>query len=164
MQRIRLYLETSIWGFYHDESVVNQEKREAVRMLFDQIRDGLFVPVISPVVFREIQRSDEPYRSRDLALMRSLRPEVLTVDGEELEKLVDLYIQARVLARRHLTDLLHAGHMAMTHTHILVTYNCRHLANYTVLQKLKSVNRLHGYRWDFEVLTPAEVVCYEQDG
>ena len=42
MKRTRLYLETSVFGFYFDQREVNRSKRDATQRLFVQIRDGIF--------------------------------------------------------------------------------------------------------------------------
>lgn len=48
MALLKLYLETSLFGFYFDETERNQSKREAVRTLFAQIQKGLFEAYVSP--------------------------------------------------------------------------------------------------------------------
>ncbi len=36
--RIRLYIETSVFGFYFDKNEVNRYKRDITRKLFEQIK------------------------------------------------------------------------------------------------------------------------------
>ena len=161
MQR-RIYLETSLWGFYHDRSEANRWRREAVRMLLDQVRAGRFAPFVSTLVLDEITASDEPFRTRDLDLLQSVGVEVLQVNPADLARLADLYQAAGILPERHRADLLHAACVSMSDLHILVTYNCRHLANYRVVQGIWAVNLMHGYRTDFLVMTPEEVIDYDE--
>jgi hypothetical protein len=160
--RTRLYLETSIWGFYHDESLRNQLRREAVRTLCEQVRMGMFEAYWGRLVYDELDASAEPFRSRELGLMESLASPLPEPAADELARLLEAYQEAGVLAERHRSDLLHAAYAALSDVHVLVTYNCRHLANYRVVQRIKAVNLANGYRTDFEIRTPEEVIAYDE--
>ena len=159
--RTRIYLETSIWGFYHDESPANYWKREAVRKLVEQIRLGDFDAYVGPAVLEELSASEEPFRARDLALVESVGVRELRADSAEVAELLRLYQEAEVLEREHTADLLHACYVTLSDIHVLVTYNCRHLANYRVMNAIRAANLVNGYRTDFAILTPEEVVTYE---
>ena len=160
--RTRIYLETSLWGFYHDEREVNRWKREAVRELFRQVRAGLFDAYVARPVFDELEASDEPYRSRDIAILESLGPTRLEPDDDQLAALLDIYRDWGVLPVRHAVDLAHVAHVTLSNVNVLVTYNCRHLANYATLQAVRVANMANGFRADFEILTPEQVMRHEE--
>lgn len=44
---------------------------------------------------------------------------------------------------------------------ILVTWNCRHIANLSVERKVKAITLGNGYEFNFRIMTPEEVVVYE---
>ncbi len=163
--RTNLYIETSVWGFYYDEAPHNQRRRDAVRLLFEQIRAGIFEAWVSPVVIGEIEASEEPYRSRDLALIEEVGATLFVLPKPQLAELLALYRAAGVLPEECATDLLHCCYVTLDcRDHALVSYNCRHLANYSVARRIRAVNLVNGYRTDFEILTPEEIVQYGTAG
>ena len=69
MKKLKLYLETSVFGFYFDTSGPNKQKRSAVRKLLQQIKNGLFEGYVSGLVRAELQKAPHPYRDRLLRLI-----------------------------------------------------------------------------------------------
>jgi len=55
-QRPLLYIETSVFGFYHDKEPRNALRREAVRELLRQLDLGILKGVVSRLTLRELGR------------------------------------------------------------------------------------------------------------
>lgn len=157
MEKKTLYLETSIFGFYYDEELVNLEKREAVRTLLEQTREGVFDGIVSQFVVLELQRA------RDVDFLKILREnkiEVIKIDEEEVGYLTNKYIKAGVLPETLLPDARHVACATILDVDILVSLNLRHIVNTWRIKKFNGVNLTMGYKV-LEILTPGEVIFYE---
>jgi len=73
---------------------------------------------------------------------------------EKEQKRINIYIQ-RV---QYETEGLHRNH----HCDILLTWNCKHLANYRKTQQIRRINAALGIHVP-ELLTPLELLNYESD-
>ena len=69
MKKLKLYLETSVFGFYFDTSAPNKQKRSAVRKLLRQIKNGDFEGYVSGLVRTELEKAPQPYRDRLVRLI-----------------------------------------------------------------------------------------------
>lgn len=162
MSEKTLYIETSAIGFYYDKMERNRDKRNAVRTLFKQIRLGLFDAFVSRITLAEIQNSREPYRTRDIKLLKKNSIVPLEVDRTKARRLYQLYKGGNILPSDEDADLLHIAYFTLSDMNVLVTYNCEHLANINIVKKVKMVNEKEGYRTDFNIATPEEVIYYDK--
>ena len=151
-----LYLETSIFGFWSDETPANREKRESVRMLLRQIRQGRFHGVMSAFVLRELRRWEG---SPILARIQELPLDVVEVDPEEVEGIAQEYVRAGVLGPAHVEDTRHVACATVLNVDVLVSLNLRHIANTWRVQGFNAVNLKLGYK-ALTVATPQEVIDY----
>ena len=136
----KLYLETSLIGFYNDVKEQNRSKRKAVRTLFEQTRKGFFTAFVSPITIIEISNSPEPYRASDLALLQTSGIENLDIDEDEVDKLHKLYCKEVVTPQRHEDDLMHIAYAVLSDVDILVSYNFKHINNLKVKKFIDSDN------------------------
>ena len=60
MKKLKLYLETSVFGFYFDTSAPNRQNRITVRKLLQQIRNGVFEGCVSGLVRAELENAPHP--------------------------------------------------------------------------------------------------------
>ncbi len=148
-----IYIETSIPSFYHETRAAGpfQTMREWTREWWDiaRVRDEL---VTAEPVLTELERSPEPKRSLALAL---LAPLPLLDDVEEVDELVAVYFQHKLMPRDAAGD---ARHLALATFHecaILATWNCRHIANANKQEHIRRVNSSLGYA------TPVLTTPYE---
>src|SRR4051812_11462183 len=122
-----IYVETSIPSFYHETRTQAEHvaRRRWTRKWWDVAiaRDTLRT---SPSVIQELERAPEPKRGQCLAL---LRPIPLLRAPAEVDEMVEIYLANRLMPRDAAGD---ARHLALATFHgcrMLVTWNCRHLAN-----------------------------------
>lgn len=154
-------METSVFGFYFDEIERNVTKRNAIRKLLKQVKDGIFEGFISQVTYAEIAKSDEPHRSRDLKLIEDFDIELLSVNESEVSLLYGAYIRENILKERYHLDLLHIAVATVSSIDVLVTYNCEHIANEKTIRLIKSINLREGFRTEISIRVPDEVIRYE---
>lgn len=149
----RLYADTSVYG-----GVFDQEFELQSRMLFDQVRQGRFHLVISPVVERELV--DAPPAVR--AYFDLLRPEMkpVSISPEALD-LQQAYLEAGIVSDRSAEDALHVAVATTSRCTILVSWNFRHIVHVGKGPKYNAVNTLRGWP-AVAIHSPAEVVQYEE--
>src|SRR5437016_1275813 len=95
MKKLKLYLETSVFGFYFDTAVSNQQKRIAVRKLLQQIKKGVFEGYVSGLVRAELEKAPQPYRDRLLRLIDRYGLKAVEYDEGAAGELHEQYLRAR---------------------------------------------------------------------
>jgi hypothetical protein len=147
-----IYVETSIPSFYFETRLgvaENQARKNWTRRWWDKANaeDTL---VTSLAVINELLAAPDPKRSDALGLIDQL---TLLQDDPEVDNLVDAYIANKVMPSDASGD---ARHLALATWHkcdILVSWNCRHIAN---ANKADHIHRING-RLGFEtpkLITP----------
>ena len=109
--------------------------------------------VTSEEVIREASLGDADPRRRRLELLASLP--VLDAD-DEARSLAKELVQAGLLPVGALSDATHIAIATLNEVEVLVTWNCRHLANPHLLRKLRVFMTARGLELP-EVCTPTEM-------
>lgn len=166
MKRTRLYLETSVFGFYFDQREVNRSKRDITQRLFAQIREGIFDGYSGAATVLELERTeDEQLRSDMFDLLSDFGIQVLKLDSDlqrDVALLAEEYVSKGAIPATKIDDAVHIATMVVRpELDILVTWNCRHIANLTVERKVKALTLGSGYEFNFRIRTPEEVIVYE---
>jgi hypothetical protein len=166
MKRTRLYLETSVFGFYFDRREVNRSKRDATQRLFAQIRDGIFEGYTGAATVLELERTEDgQLRDAMFDLLNDSGVQMLKL-GADLQRdvavLVEEYINKGAIPATKVDDAVHIATMVVRpELDILVTWNFRHIANLSVERQVKAITLGSGYEFNFRIMTPEEVVVYE---
>ena len=154
MRRLRVYVDTSVLGAVFDE-----EFEEATRGFFEQASEGRFDIVVSALVEDEI--ADAPDSIRELYSEVIEYAETVTPSREAI-LLQEAYLDAGVVTRKWASDALHVATATESECSIIVSWNFKHIVHYDKKRKYNAVNALSGYN-DIDILTPAEVIEYEED-
>lgn len=149
MKRLRVYIDTSVFGGYFDD-----EFEPASRAFFEALFDGRAIVLISDTLVAELV--DAPERVQDL-LERTLRCDNERLGlPEEAEELRDAYLAAGVLPEKWADDALHVSHAAVARADVIVSWNFRHLVNPLRIRGFNGVNATQGYG-PVVILTPEDV-------
>ena len=153
-----IYVETTIPSFY------TETREEAdVRIRRKWTQEWWHLPatrrlVTSFVVQTELSEiPDGKRRGASLALIQPLEQLIYTPAVEEI---VEVYLAHKLMPREGLGD---AAHLALASFHecdMLITWNCKHLANANKTDHIRRVNALLGLRTPL-LVTPLELL--EQD-
>lgn len=159
VQRLRIYVETSVWSFAFADDA--PDYRADTEEFLDCCRRRVFDPYVSDLVLDEIGRA-EPSLRRDLEqLVADVRPVLFTVSERALA-LAEAFLAAGVVPPSKPDD---AGHVAAAFDQqldVLVSWNFRHIANVRRAEKFNAVAVLRGLHHQLRIVSPAEVV-YAQD-
>lgn len=151
---MRIYIETSVISFWYDRSERNRDKRRAARRLLLLCRRGVHRGFVSDIVRAEIEASQEPFRSRDLALVGRLGLADAPFDSRRYAALLEAYLRDRTLGRLPPADLQHLALYSASALEGLATFNLRHIANQLMLEFVRRINRAQGVRKELLVGPP----------
>ena len=151
-RRIRVYADTSVFGGAFDP-----EFRRASRAFFEQVRQGRFTLVISPVLRREAMNA--PPWVRDLYEELLPLAEGLEVD-QEVVRLADAYVAAGIVPPLFYDDALHVALATVSGCTAIVSWNFKHVVHLGKIPLYNALNATNGYR-PIEIRSPREVIAYE---
>lgn len=153
-----IFVETSIPSFYFETRLEpeHQARRNWTREWWDFARwqDEL---VSSLWVIRELEDTPDGKRSECLSLMEDLR---LLQTAPEIDALVDSYIAHKVMPADADGDARHLAVATFWKCDILVSWNCKHIANATKTDHIRHVNAKLGYETP-KLITPLELLGVE---
>ena len=146
-----VYIETTVYSFYHDERSGSAWRREITRDWW-RAEKRRFDVCTSAFVVDELNAPVYPNWRKTTALARATAQlEVV----EDIAGIVSVYLEQHVMPADDAGD---AAHLAIASYHgvdYLLTWNCRHIANANKFAHIREVNRRLG------LLTP-ELVTPEQ--
>jgi hypothetical protein len=143
MAKPRVYVETTIPGFYHDNRTAPDivARREWTRQWWSNAAER-YQLVTSPAVLDELA-GGLPERSHDwLTLLQGLP--LLSIEAA-LAKIVQAYIRHRVMPADPAADALHLAPASYHKCDFLVTWSCQHLANANKFGHIRRVKTLLGH-------------------
>ena len=136
---MRVYVETSVVGAVADEEI----KRQQTKPFWDAVRRGEIIIIISDVLKNELEGAPQHVRDFFGSLPESQIEQV--VSTEESNRLAAQYITANVVGQSSLTDCKHIALATLAHADVLVSWNCKHIANIERGKGYDSVNEKLGY-------------------
>jgi len=155
MQRLRVYVDTSVFGGVRDE-----EFADASRRFFRRACNGDFTVLLSLHTIEELLPAPPEVRR----VLQDLPPEwVETVEtGEEVEALAQAHIDAGALAEGARLDALHVAAATVARADLILSWNFRHIVRYDRIRMFNGVNTLRGYH-PLDIRSPLEVGDEDQD-
>ena len=150
-----IYVETSVPSFYFDtrRRAEMQARRQWTRRWWNTPKFDTDLVVGFPVL-AELDHAPSPKREQALALIRPL--EVLPPDPE-IDEIVAVYLAHKVMPVEALGDAHHLALASYHHCDMLVTWNCKHIANANKLPHIRRVNALLGLETP-TLATPLELL------
>ena len=153
---MRIYIESTIPSYVvarPARDLLQAARQQLTRDWWDLQREQheLFT---SPIVLDEIAAGEREMARRRLELMASLTVLELTSAAETL---ADRVLRSGLLPAQADGD---AAHIALATVHkldILLTWNCRHIANAAIVGRLRRLMETHGYTLP-EIYTPEELL------
>jgi predicted nucleic acid-binding protein len=149
----RVYIETTIPSFYHEDrtEAFAVARREWTRIWWDK-RGHLYELVSSQAVLDELNEGDYPKKDKCIALLQDIP--FIPIE-EEIVTIVQTYIQHKIMPNDAGGDALHLALASYHKCDILLTWNCRHLANANKFNHIRYVNTM------LNLYTPAIVTPLE---
>ncbi len=157
-----VYIETSIvshasaWASSNPATAVLQD--QAKRWLADEAPK--YELVTSQFVIDEVSLGDPDAAAKRLELLRDVR---LLIPDAEVERVADEIISHSLMPKRARLDALHVASAVVGGVKYLLTQNCRHIANATVLPSIYDLLEDLGFA-RLLICTPAEFLGDPDNG
>ncbi len=154
MAEIRVYADTSVYG-----GVLDEEFADPSRTFFDQVREGRFRLILSPIIGEELEDAPDSVR----ALFEELRRVGEAVDvTEESVRLQQAYLDANIVGSKWEADALHVAIATVCQCRLIVSWNFKHIVNFQKIPLYNGVNLASGYGV-VGIHTPQEVITDENE-
>lgn len=150
MRKLHIYADTSVFGGCFDEEFMMESK-----LLFDEIRKGKFILVISDTTLRELNGAPQNVQK----ILADLPPEVIEIVefSKEIQTLRDAYLKAQVVGPSSVADAEHIAAASIAGVDFVVSWNFKHIVHYDKIRGFQAVNLLQGYK-PIQIFSPKEVV------
>lgn len=150
-----VYLESSVISYLtnrlsSDLVVAGHQK---VTLEWWSRRRNEFALVLSEIVLKEIRAGGPEASSRREQMVQGL--EVLRVN-QEAEYLTQLFLERNVIPAKAENDALHLSLVVINGIDVLLTWNCKHIANIQVQKSVRYLCEELGYEAP-EICTPLEI-------
>ena len=153
MRKPKIYLETTIFNHYFD---TEREAHAATVKLFDEIKAGLYEAYTSAYVLEELEKAQEPKKTKMLALIGRYGIKVLEVESEA-ERLADMYANENVIPVKFIYDGLHIAIATTNDLDYIFSLNFKHINKLKTKNMTTVINMREGYK-QIVILSPMEVV------
>jgi len=158
MANPKVYVETSVISY-----LTALPSRDLVLAAHQQVthdwwsgRDR-FELLVSDAVLAEITRGDDVAAARRLAVLEGISVLSATAPAQALAR---AFLQAAAMPSNAAIDAVHVAIAAAHGVDFLVTWNCTHIANAVVREKIEAVCRTAGFRPPV-ICTPLELSVEE---
>ena len=146
LNKPKVYLESSFFGYLtgHPSVVPKTAYWQALtRQWWESCRPRVEC-FVSRWVLSESSDGDDDAVERRMAALSGI-PEILP-SATEVAALAEKLILAHALPEKEITDAFHIATATVGGMDVLLTWNCKHLANYVALPKTYAVLTSAGYR------------------
>ena len=154
MKKLRIYLDTSVFGGVFDEGFDVDSRR-----VFEAARRNKVVVLISDMITEELRFAPESVQE----LLRKVPEsalELVAIDAAVLE-LRDAYLKAKILGVKSRNDATHVAAATAARADAIISWNFKHLVR---LDKMKGFNRVNfemGYA-TLTIINPKEFYTDEK--
>lgn len=148
--KTRIYIDTSVIGGCFDD-----EFKEYSNLLFDDIKTGNKIAVISDITIRELENAPEKVLGIITDLPDKSKQFVRLTD--ESKFLADKYIKEKVVSDNFLLDAQHIAIATITRVDVLVSWNFKHIVNLKRINLYNATNMKYGYPI-MEIRSPREII------
>lgn len=160
--KLKIYLDTSVPNFIFADDA--PEKKNITIDFFENfIKKEKYHTYISEFVIAEIEdtRSEEK-RKKLFNTLNKYPIDILQITNRtEVDELAQKYIDAEIIPKNKVMDALHIAVCTVYGISVLVSWNYRHLANINKEHKVKIVNYQNNYFNDIRIITPFELIDYD---
>ena len=151
--RLKVYLETSFISYLTGDATANAKiaaDQAYTRLWWERERPKCDV-FVSAYTAAEAANGREVSAKRRIAAINGIP--LVTVDDDAVIALANKLLDAHALPPGETTDALHIASASVGGTDVLLTWNCRHMANPHTLPRTKEIVRTAGYHCP-DIMTP----------
>jgi hypothetical protein len=150
----KVYLETSVFNFVFADDA--PDKRRDTLKLFEEIREGKYVPYTSEYVTDELNAAPEEKRLKMLRLIADYNI-ILIGTSDEAVRLADTYVSEGIIPQKYTADALHIAIATIMDMDFIVSLNFKHIVKRKTILLTEVINAREGYK-RIGIFSPAEVI------
>ena len=155
MRKQKIYLDTSIIGYLHQES--QAEKMSETQELWKQIKNGVYEVVISDLLLVELSNNpNEAIKNKLLGFLSEIKYKIAGITSET-ERLAVRIVAQGILTQKNYNDCLHIAIALVNDCNLLVSWNFKHLVNIRTINGVRAISSLEGYR-SIDIVSPTFLV------
>ena len=164
MDKPKIYLETSVFSFYHEKRTAPPylEFKAEVCRIFELIKAGEYEPYTSIYAVDEIMNDPDMEKRECMKALISDYDITVLPTNDETRRLATLYIQERVVSPVYKTDAAHIAICTVNGLDFVVSLNFTHIARAWTIEKVRRVNAREGYQ-GIGIYKPSEVLEIYED-
>ncbi|PIE03020.1 MAG: DNA-binding protein [Acidobacteria bacterium] len=154
--RQKVYLESSFVSYLTSRlspSLIVAGHQLSTKRWWEK-RRHFFDLFISPLVLNEIKRGDEEAAKKRVDIVKALP--MLAINDQSIE-LAEALVTETDMPEKAKEDALHIAIATFFEIDFLLTWNCRHIANAQIQEKLKTIITQRGYKMPI-IATPEELM------
>ena len=143
--KLKVYLETSFVNYLTGRSTSNVKiatEQAYTRQWWETEREKCEV-FVSGYTISESESGGAEYVERRMEAIKGVS--VITEDAERVAELAKKLLEGHAIPEGEVTDAMHIASAAIAGMDVLLTWNCRHMANPHTLPKTRSIVTSAGY-------------------
>ena len=152
----RIYIETTIPSYlaaWPSRDIVQTARQQLTHEWWDNVRPNYDL-CISEIVLEEVAAGDVDAARRRLAYVENLPLLDLSVGVNVIAKKI---MESGLLPPRAARDAIHIAVSAVHRVDLLLTWNCKHIANAAILKELAAIVAMQGHEIPV-ICTPEELL------
>lgn len=157
MRTPRIYLETTIFNFVFADDA--PEKRDCTLTLFEEIKQGKYMPFTSAYALDEINNASEPKRTKLFKLLEKYNVIQIKIN-EKVEQLAEAYIKEGIIPVKYATDASHIAAASVADMDFIVSWNFKHIVKRKTILMTELINYKEGYK-RVGIHSPLEVIEHD---
>ncbi len=151
--KLRLYLDTSVFGGYFDKEFLAESRR---------VVDGFIhkkgILLASPVLLLELENA--PNEIKRLLMHIPIDCVENIIIDKRVDELAKKYLSAKVIPIKSINDSIHVALATVNRADAIVSWNFKHIVRLDRIKGFNRVNHEMGHR-DITIITPQGVVFHE---
>ncbi len=152
MKKLRIYLDTSVFGGFFDD-----EFQEFTKPLFERVNIGEFTVLFSIILEEEIELA--PEKAQNLVRAIAIENTEFLIETEDIVALSSEYISEKVVGNTSNSDCLHIALATINQADLILSWNFKHIVNVMRIKGYNSINIKNGYK-QLEIRSPKELMDY----
>jgi len=153
IKKLRLYLDTSVFGGYFDK-----EFEKYTIPFFERVFNSEFTILFSTVTEEELINA--PERVKELVKRIKVKDTEFINETDEVVELALNYISEKVVGKTSYADCLHIAIATIKQADYLISWNFKHIVNVERIRGYNSINIKNGYKV-LDIRSPREFFNYE---
>ena len=149
--RPRIYLDTSVISHLMADDA--PEKRDDTHKLWEQLKQGDFEVVLSPVVFIEIAKCEDAL-AQALNAYLGMISTVFVEETPAMLALANEYLKTGVLKQKSINDCRHIAIASVSGCKYILSWYMKHFVKRKTIEMVQSVNQRLGISQPL-ILTPS---------